>query len=280
MRRCVVRFLRSRPARALVLLAALALASCSLDPWGWLRATDVDTRFTDNQTLAAPGGISPTVPFSFVVTADTHVQPGSDAGDRFTALASRVAAAGDQFVLVCGDLVQNGAPSDFADFRTLAAGLGVPVYKVPGNHDLYNRGWEGYKAELGTRSMYTFAAGPVRVIAIDSANGTLGGPQRKWLEETLASRTETYCVTFTHFQFFTDKLAETQVWTDYTEAYSLMHLFETSGLNIHFSGHSHRLFERAINGTTYLTAPSLGSGQFIRVHVNPTGISYTVEPLF
>lgn len=268
--------------RALVLLAALALSSCGLDPWGWLRSTDVDTRSTDNQALTDPGDITPApaVPFSFVVTADTHVQPGSDAEDRFAALASRVAAAGDRFVLVCGDLVQNGAPSDFASFAGYTAGLGIPVRVVPGNHDLYNGGWEGYKAVLGTRSMYTFAAGPLRVIALDSANGTLGAPQRRWLEETLASRTETWCITFTHFQFFTDKITETQAWTDYTEAYSLMNLLETSGVNIHFSGHSHRLFERAINGTTYLTAPSLGSGQFVRVNVNPTGISYAVEQLF
>ena len=272
------RALAIRRARALVLLAACATASCSLDPWGWLRSTDVDRRFTDNQALDAPADITPTLPFSFVVIADTHVQPASGVEDRFAALAAKL-APGDRFVLVCGDLVQNGAASDFTTFKSLAGSLEIPVLTVPGNHDLYNGGWQAYKGVLGTKSMYTFAAGPVRVIALDSANGTLGAPQRKWLEETLAAKTEAYCVTFTHFEFFTDTITETQAWTDYTEAFSLMHLFETSGVTIHFSGHSHRLFERTINGTVYCTVPALANGRFIRVNVASDGISYTVEQM-
>jgi 3',5'-cyclic AMP phosphodiesterase CpdA len=267
-----------RPMRLALLALVTLIFSCNLDGWGWLVSSDVDDRFADNQSLLPiVPPIVPAPPFSFIVIADTHVHPGSDAGDRFAALFSRL-VAGDRFVLVCGDLVQNGASDDFSGFKSYASALGIPVYPVPGNHDLYNGGWEGYKGELG-RSAYTFSAGPVRVIALDSANGTLGALQRQWLEDTLLSRAEPLCVTFTHFQFFSDKITETQQWTDYTEAYSLMHLMESSGVGLHFSGHSHRRFERTINGTTYCTVADLGSGAFVRVKVTSGALSYTVEQL-
>jgi len=266
-----------RRLRALILVAAASLASCGLDPWGWLWSSDVDDRFAENQALEAKPDVAVAGDFSFIVITDTHVQPGADKAALFQALASRL-VPGDMFVLACGDLVQNGAEADFQTYAALTASVGIPVYSTPGNHDLYNGGWEGYHDTLG-RSMYTFAAGPVRVIALDSANGTLGRPQRQWLEQTLAARSEPLCVTFTHFQFFTDKLTETQQWTDYTEAYSVMHLLESSGVGLHFSGHSHRWLERTINGTTYCTVADFGSGGFVRVSVTAGALSYTMEQL-
>ncbi len=249
------------------------ILSCNLDGWGWLVSSDVDDRYADDLGLAAPAAPvpAPVEPFTFVVISDTHVFPDNDTSGRFAILQADVAAHGDRFVLACGDLAQNGALADFQTFQSLAAGLGVPVYAVPGNHDLYCGGWPNYRSVLGT-GMYTVSAGPVLVVAVDSGNGTLGGPQRARLEGVLAARTETYCVTFTHMEFFSDNLNETQQWTDINEAYSLMHLFETSGVNIHFAGHTHRYFVRTINGTNYVTAPGFGAG-YLRVTVNG-GVSW------
>jgi Icc protein len=265
--------------RFLVLSLTALIFSCNLDGWGWLISSDVDDRYADNQSLLSPAGPSLTPSFSFVVIADTHVFSGTNTAARFAALASDIGLHGDSFVLACGDLVQNGALADYQAYAVQVVGppapgpgLGVPVYSVPGNHDLYNSGWTNFKSVLG-RSMYTFAAGPVRVIAVDSANGTLGGPQRAWLENVLAARTEPLCVTFTHFEFFNDSITETQQWTDINEAYSLQHLFETSGVNIHFSGHTHSYFVRTINGMNYVTAPSLGNGA-VRATVSGGTISW------
>ncbi len=259
-------------APALTLL--LLLSSCGLDGWGWFWSSDVDDRFRDSEALPAVAAPSVSGDFSFIVIADTHVYSGWDRAPYFSALASRLipGANGDRFVLACGDLVENGSQTDTQSFKALADGLGIPVYPVPGNHDLFNGGWTGYRGILG-RSHYAFSAGPLRVIAIDSANGTLGALQRGWLEGVLASRTEPYCVTFTHFEFFSDKITETQQWTDVTEIYSLMHLLETSGVDVHFTGHSHRRLEREINGTRYCTADELPVS-FMRVTVTGSGISY------
>lgn len=264
----------NKPARLLALLLASLICSCTLDGWGWFWSSDVDDRFRDNLDLPEPADISPAGDFSFIVIADTHVLAGKDTASVFLDLQSRLAPGpgGDRFVLVCGDVSQNGARGDLETFASQSSGLGIPVYSVPGNHDLYRGGWPNYRDVLG-RSMYAFSAGPVRVIAMDSANGTLGALQRDWLEEALAGRSETYCVTLTHFEFFCDVITETQAWTDIAEAYSLMNLLETSGVSYHFTGHSHRRLERTINGTAYCTAADF-TQSFIRVSVTAGGISH------
>lgn len=38
-------------------------------------------------------------------------------------------------VLVTGDCVNSGSPSEYAHFRTLLKPLTMPVYIIPGNHD-------------------------------------------------------------------------------------------------------------------------------------------------
>jgi 3',5'-cyclic AMP phosphodiesterase CpdA len=276
-----LRPVRAAPATALRLIAPCLIAlvlSCDLDGWGWLWSSDVDDRYRDDKTLAAPADL-PLVapPYSFVVIADTHVF-GNDTAARFAALQAQLLPGpnGDRFVLACGDLAQDGARTDFQTFGAEAAALGIPVYATPGNHDLFNNGWPHYRDTLG-RSLYSFAVGSglgtLRVIAVDSANGTLGGPQRAWLERRLDARTEDFCVTFTHMEFFSESIIETQQWTDINETYSLMHLLETSDVNVHFTGHTHRYLARTINGTSYVTAPALASGA-VRVLVTPGGVHW------
>jgi 3',5'-cyclic AMP phosphodiesterase CpdA len=260
-------------ARLLCLAFFCVALSCHLDSWGWLWSSDVDDRWRDNQTMVTPAPPPIGGDFSFIVISDTHVEAGKDTQSVFNAIAAKL-IPGDAFVLVCGDLVQDGARADFQSFQTESAALGLPIYMVPGNHDLYNNGWPNYRDVIGRSSMYTFTAGPMlRVIAIDSANGTLGMPQRQWLEGVLAARTEPYCVTFTHMEFLCDTIQEQQQWTDITETYSLMHLLETSGVNYHFQGHTHRRLERTINGTAYCTADEF-IVSFIRVSVTAGGISH------
>jgi 3',5'-cyclic AMP phosphodiesterase CpdA len=273
----------NRKKRCLAPILCLLVVSCYLDGWGWLFSSDVDDRYADNQGLplpAGPGTLSS--PFSFVMITDTHVL-GNNTAVRFTGLRDAINAAGDSFVIVCGDLVQNGALADFetyADEVAAIEAMSIPVYSVPGNHDLYHGGWEHYRDLLG-RSMYSLSinAGTVSLllVAVDSANGTLGRPQRKWLEDVLDARIETHCVTFTHFQFFSDEITNTQQWTDQTEIYSLMHLLETSGVDIHFSGHSHKYLARTINGTAYVTGDSF-MRSYIRVTVTPVSVNWEKIP--
>jgi 3',5'-cyclic AMP phosphodiesterase CpdA len=262
--------------REMALGLLLLLASCTLDPWGWLVSSDVDVRFDESRTLGQPAGLSPALPYSFVVIADTHIN-GSNYAAQFGDLASHLLAS-DAFVLVCGDLVQNGARADMESFKTVVPGLlgGLPVYAVPGNHDMYNNGWEPYRELIGPGS-YTFPAGTiglhaVRFIALDTASGTLGAKQRAWLEASLAARTEEHCVVFTHMQVFCPDITETQQLTDPEEILWLMNLLEKNNAEYLFMGHAHKDLERLVKGTDFCMVGTYRTS-YIRVTVSATGIS-------
>lgn len=262
---------------AAMAFAVLAVAGCSLDPFGFFASSDVDDRFFDALTLPAYTNIVAGAPFTFVVIADTHVQDAASAS-RLAALASKLTNT-DKFVLVCGDLVQSGKREDVITFtnamRAATAALSIPWYAVPGNHDLYFSGYTNYREHIG-RSMYTFAAGPLRVIAMDSANGTLGRRQRDWLENTLLARTEQFCIVFTHFQFFSPTMTETQQYTDIEETAYLMHLFKMRSVSYALSGHSHADAHHPINGVSYLTVAN-HPASFVRMTVTASNITHIVH---
>ena len=257
-------------------LGAVLMLGCSLDPFGFLASSDVDERFNDGLSLPAPTNLSLTPPYSFVVIADTHVHDAESAA-RVASLSLKLIAA-DEFVLAAGDLVQNGLRSDVILFtnamREATAALGIPWFAVPGNHDLYFGGWTNFREHIG-RSIYSFSAGALRVIAMDSANGTLGKKQYDWLSQTLASRSEAHCIVFTHFQFFSPAITETQQYTDIEEAAYLMYLFETRSVSYVLSGHSHADVHHMINGVSYLTVAN-HPASIVRMPVTATNMTHVV----
>jgi len=60
---------------------------------------------------------------------------GCDSFARVLALAEGDGAHTD-LVLVTGDVSNDGSPESYRHFQALMAGVGAPVYVIPGNHDL------------------------------------------------------------------------------------------------------------------------------------------------
>ena len=157
------------------------------------------------------------------------------------------------------------------------AQINLPFYTAIGNHDIYFKNWPNYKQVLG-KSCYSLKAGPVRIISMDSANGTIGQKQKNWLEQTLEAKTESLCFVFTHFGFFSPGTGSLQQYTDTREVYYLMHLFETHGVNYVFMGHTHIYDFHQANNVNYLNLADFSddgtSKDFIRVFVNGSNITY------
>lgn len=140
--------------------------------------------------------------------SDFHVAlPGSELDQRRQTAAhlARVVARltgldpRPDLVLCTGDLVHDGQPGEYQRLRELLAPLAMPTYVIPGNHDerealraaFFDR---GYMPERG-RLHYSFDAGPLRVICLDTLipgepGGRVGGAQLDWLDARLCERTD------------------------------------------------------------------------------------------
>ncbi|BBI62551.1 hypothetical protein HSBAA_38570 [Vreelandella sulfidaeris] len=103
-------------------------------------------------------------------------------------------------VLISGDLVDFGHPSEYATFKQILAELTLPVYLIPGNHD--NR--EHLRAAF-TEHRYLFQHRdylqwvvddyPVRIVGLDSSvpgkpYGELSDESLQWLDTKLAEQPE------------------------------------------------------------------------------------------
>jgi 3',5'-cyclic AMP phosphodiesterase CpdA len=136
--------------------------------------------------------------------SDTHIRPkGRLAMDRVDTaghLARAVAhlnalRPAPDLVLVTGDLVDAGMPEEYAHLRDLLAPLAMPVYLIPGNHDLRAPLREVFAAHRYLPAddfmQYAVEDHPVRLIALDTLtpgapHGELCDARLDWLEARLA----------------------------------------------------------------------------------------------
>ena len=101
------------------------------------------------------------------------------------------------FVLISGDLTQDGDLEDYKHLRTVleeeSAKLGVPVHVGLGNHDFREPFREGYLGEEPSQEnyYYTFMEGGLRIVMLStqipgSHDGRVDEEQLRWLEGVLA----------------------------------------------------------------------------------------------
>ncbi|WP_119299547.1 phosphodiesterase [Dongia deserti] len=128
--------------------------------------------------------------------SDTHIRPKGvlamgrvdTAGHLARAVAHLTALRpAPDVVLVTGDLVDAGMAEEYAHFRELLAPLRMPVYLIPGNHDLRDP-LRAVFAEhrylpSGDFIQYVVDDKPVRLIALDTL--TPGAPHGELCEERL-----------------------------------------------------------------------------------------------
>src|ERR1700675_3463723 len=99
-------------------------------------------------------------------------------------------------VVVTGDLTDSGRKEEYAALREILAGLPMPVFVLPGNHDERNAlrdafATDGYLPRDGFLQ-YTVEDYPLRIVALDtllqgSDGGLLCEERLAWLERTLAA---------------------------------------------------------------------------------------------
>jgi hypothetical protein len=176
---------------------------------------------------------TPAGEFAFIHASDTHIQPSAVV--RFDRLRTVVDSVSPAFLLITGDLVRDAlrvgeaeATGYYELFGREAARIPVPVWTVPGNHELfgiertrsgvsadhrlYNRGM--YRQYLGP-DYYSFNAGGVHFVGLNTADtsdqwyyGHVDSTQLEWLERDLSVVPPNVpVVTFNHIPFVSAKMA-------------------------------------------------------------------------
>lgn len=175
------------------------------------------------------------------------------------------------FVVVSGDLTDDGAPESYARLAAILGEIGgseIPVLLTLGNHDdraNYRRVMLGDEPGDGEERLYhSRSIEGLRVIVLDSlvpgaANGELGAAQLAWLEEELQTPAPRgtlivlhHCCRLAapahHFPDFILRDAPA------LEAIVAAHQGEILGV---LAGHSHQSNASPFGGTVHITAPAI-----------------------
>ncbi len=266
-----------------LLILFLFFINCSNEPDlsgylpGLVNSSNVEDRFSERGSLngfTAPA-IADTNNFSFVVMTDTHYDR-SQLG-YFKYIEDHKAEWGISFIVVTGDLVQNGDKFSYQLLKDDIAKITLPVYPAIGNHDIYNNGFDYYKKYFG-RTVYRIIIGQTELIFLDTANGTLGEGQKAWLESRLENSSCKNKMIFTHYSPIDMEFESPTSMSYPEEAYYIFDLCDRHNVDYYICGHLHAYHNEEIRGTNYivLSNRAKGTDSLLKVSVENGELKYKI----
>ena len=156
------------------------------------------------------------------------------------------------------------------------------IFHIAGNHDLYFDGWEDFKNLIGP-SVYwfevIFPGGKDLFISLDTATGTLGNKQTRWLKSFLTQNRQEYrhCILLTHVNiFYTDNSQTTSGNLPIEETYALIDLLGRHNVSLVLQGHDHYREDLTYNNVRYTVLGTIKDGtdapEYLKVHINQEGV--------
>ena len=253
---------------------------CRNDLLGLFRATELDVRLEERNNFVflqpKDRNLSLGSEYSFIVLSDTHME--NDKTHGLEKLKDLIAADSDiKFVVVTGDITQNGDREVLQKFVDIAGDLGVPCYPVLGNHDIYFNNWPHWADLIGS-SCYRIDHDEATLFILDSANSYFGKYQLDWLESEIKN-THGRVFVFTHVNLFTTSPTDIQQLVDVRERARICSIL-SGHADYMFTGHLHTGYSREAGGVAYLSVEGFVDYQsYCRVTVKSTGISYRYDKL-
>jgi predicted phosphodiesterase len=204
---------------------------------------------------AAPALSRSSSRFRFIVINDTHYMTDECGGFLDRIVHQMKYHVGVDFCLLVGDLVEKGHRDHLGTVRDIFAGLGVPVYTVPGNHDyLSATDRSSYDELFPGRLNYSFEHNGWQFIALDSTQGVSWEKTKiqpatlKWVEENAPRLDrERPTVIFTHFPMGTGVRYRPG------NADELLDHFRPLNLRAVFNGHFHGFTAREFGNAAVTT---------------------------
>jgi hypothetical protein len=130
---------------------------------------------------------------------------------------------------------------------------------LAGNHDTYFDQWSEYYKLFGSSTYFFVVKTPTTsdlFIALETASGTLGKLQKKWLEDILSEKRSQhrYCFILTHTNFFDTELSQFPSGNySLEETAFLTNIFDRYDVSLIINGHDHYYDYVVLDGIRYLT---------------------------
>jgi predicted phosphodiesterase len=250
-----------------------SLSSCDVDLLGLFGSSDLDTRWESRNTFnflsEADRNISLGDDYSFIVISDTHINNGNAWGLEKT---KDVIDSDVKFVVITGDITQNGKRDDIKKFIEIAKILEVPCYPVVGNHDVYSGNWPEWKELIGS-TCYRVEGGSAALLILDSANAYFGDKQLDWLEGELKKDNGRVFV-FSHVNLHVKDITDGQHFTNTRERAKVISLLQ-GNCDAMFMGHVHKRIVNELGGVKYITIEDhRDNSVYCRVWVSKNGIRW------
>jgi predicted phosphodiesterase len=213
----------------------------------------------------------------FALLSDLHVAAATpdskDVRNARTALRQAL-AAGVDFIVIGGDFVDTAYPADFMLAKQILieeVGDKVPVYYVPGNHEIMGSGDLKNYLAAGNQNRYSFDHKGTRFILLDSSTGSFRTADFKQLVDLQASLESATrdpkvknVVVFGHHPTRDPMPTKASQLSDEREAHLveqwLTQFRERSGGKgaIYIAGHAHMANVQRVEGLPYMVLPSVG----------------------
>jgi len=210
-------------------------------------------------------------PLRFVQISDSHIgfnkPANTDVTATLRAAIAKIKADPDPpaFVLHTGDLTHLSKPAEFDTLQQVLSELTMPVFYVPGEHDVLEDDGVSYLERFGKGTLgagwHSFShhgvhfIGLVNVVNLKAGGlGTLGGDQLTWLEQDVKHlKSSTPIVVFAHIPLWS-VYPEWGWGTDDSEQ-ALSYLKRFGSVSV-LNGHIHQVMQKVEGHVTFHTAMS------------------------
>lgn len=211
-------------------------------------------------------------PFSFLQISDSHIgfdkAANPNARGTFQEAVAKIKLLPQKpsFILHTGDITHLSKNAEFADADAIISKAGIPVFHVPGEHDMLDEGGgKAYLSRYGKNTLgtgwYSFDHDGVHFVAlVNVANlqaggmGHLGNEQLVWLARDLAGQSaSTPIVVFAHIPLWTVYADWGWGTDDSLQALSLLRRFGSVTV---LNGHVHQVIQKIEGNISFHSARS------------------------
>jgi predicted phosphodiesterase len=175
------------------------------------------------------------------------------------------------FVIVAGDLTEQGLMKEYIIFYEIMKKLKVPYLTLIGNHDYLSNGEKVY-AQMFGKFNYTFVFNNVKFVLFDNVLWeSEKEPDFTWFSEELRNDGRyDHTIPAAHIPPFDKQM------TNYRDLYSQMMVKNNIGISIHGHEHDFSLWPTD-EGVSYLTISSPQKRSYSELTVSPSSV--TVEKI-